>query len=94
MNQSDSFSGYDGEQMIVRQAVDDRQALIGLLALISLALPALLIRYLFPNIDPLVLASLGVALSATYLGMLLLTVIRQTKEEAGLLPVAVEVDHD
>jgi len=96
MNKGENETSYadDGERDMMRQEIGDRQALIGLLALIGLALPALLIRYLFPNLNPVVLAGLGVAAYATYLGLLLTSVSQQIDKEAVLVPVAVKVESE
>jgi drug/metabolite transporter (DMT)-like permease len=86
MNEDSRQIGHNDEQVIMRQEVDDRQGLLGLLALISLAIPALLIRYLFPEINPVILGGLGVAVYAAYLSVLLMAVSRQAGNEVALEP--------
>ena len=55
-------SGYQGDR--------DHVGLVGLLSLFGAALPALGIRILFPNLNPIFLVGLGVFVYGTYLGLL------------------------
>ena len=76
------------EQGEVGAKIDDREGLLGLVALISLAIPALLIRILLPDLNPVILAGLGVAVYAVYLATLLSTLSRQANEEERTLQAA------
>lgn len=73
---------YDHEP--VRETVEGRQALLGLVALISLAIPALTIRYLLPDLNPLILAGVGMVAYTAYLAMLFIALSRQAEEEQAL----------
>ena len=77
------------EQDDAGQTIDNRSAMIGLLALLSLAFPALLIRTLFPDLNPLFLAGLGIITYGSYLVILLHKQSEQLQEmESSLEPVA------
>jgi len=51
-----------------QQTTNDRRGLIGLFTIFSLAFPALAIRYLYPDLNPLFLVGLGLAVYVFYLG--------------------------
>lgn len=96
---SDSRVGVVEDQVwhASKSRIDDRQGLLGLLALISLAGPALLIRYLFPELNPLFLAAFGVAIYSLYLGLLVLAVSRHTGDDevaVNLAPITVDEHED
>ena len=81
----------DQERDGADQTVDNRSAMIGLLALLSLAFPALLIRNLFPDLNPLFLAGLGVITYGIYLTWLLFRQSEQAREmESSLEPAKVK----
>ena len=76
------------------QTTDNRSAMIGLLALLSLAFPALLIRTLFPDLNPLFLAGLGVVTYGSYLTVLMLKQTEQVQEMESSLEFASTKAHD
>lgn len=61
------------EQVATQKVRDDRETLIIFLAILGLALPALAIRNLFPDLNPLLLAGLGITVYGVYLGWFLWT---------------------
>ncbi len=69
------------DQETVREKSDDRHGLMGFIALLSLAIPALLIRNLFPDMNPLMLAGLGVTVYVAYLGLMIAVLLRQAEHE-------------
>jgi len=71
-----------------QQISDDRSGLIGFLALLGLAFPALGIRYLFPSLNPMLLAGLGIAVYGVYLGLLAYHTVQSNDVELALEPVA------
>jgi hypothetical protein len=68
--------------------VDNRQGLLGFIALISLAIPALLIRSLLPDLNPLILAGLGVAVYSAYLAVMIAALWRQDEQARSALQAA------
>ena len=66
---------------------NDRSGLFGLLALLGLAFPALGIRYLFPDLNPLFLAGFGIAVYGVYLGLQAYLTIQTGDPELALEPV-------
>jgi hypothetical protein len=56
--------------------------------LVSLAIPALLIRNLFPDLDPLLLAGFGVAIYSAYLVVMIAVLWRQETEAQSTVRVA------
>ena len=72
-----------------RRQPNDRQMFIGLLALLSLALPAVAIRSLLPDLNPIVLAGTGLALYAAYLAWLYRMHLAQSTEEQSSLETVV-----
>ena len=68
----------------------DRSGLFGMLALLSLALPALGIRYLLPDMNPLFLAALGGAVYAVYLAVLMRQMAQSVDMEPALEAERVE----
>lgn len=82
-----STSGYqlrdlnDENDELFRAESDDRHGLLGLMALLGLAIPALLIRSLFPDLSPVFLAGLGVAVYCAYLGLMGATLLRQAGQK-------------
>ena len=62
------------------QGIDDRSAFLGLLAILSLAVPALVIRNLFPELNPLYLVGLGAITYSTYAFMLVLAYKARARE--------------
>ena len=70
------------------QIIDNRSAMIGLVALLSLAFPALLIRTLFPDLNPLFLAGLGIVTYGSYLTVLMLRQSKQGQEMESSLKLA------
>ena len=69
------------EYQVAADKAGDRRGALGLLALLSLAVPALLIRSLFPDLDPLLLAGLGVAVYSAYLGLMGVALLRQAEQK-------------
>jgi hypothetical protein len=69
------------DQEMAQNKVDDRRGLLGFIALISLAIPALLIRALLPDLNPLILAGLGVVVYSAYLAVMVTFMLRQVKHE-------------
>lgn len=69
------------ERDVAAQAIDNRSAMIGLLALLVLAFPALLIRSLFPDLNPLFLAGLGIVTYGSYLTVLM---FKQSEQVQGM----------
>lgn len=91
MSEASNLKVYEGDrydQEAVRETVEGRQALLGLVALVSLAIPALTIRHLLPDLNPLILAGVGMVAYMTYLAMLFIALSRQTEAEQAL-PVTV-----
>jgi hypothetical protein len=76
------------EQSVAQGKADDRYGLLGLIALISLAIPALLIRNLFPDLKPLILAGLGVTVYTAYLAVMITILLRQGDQEQPAREVA------
>jgi hypothetical protein len=69
---------------------NDRSGALGFLALLGLAFPALGIRYLLPDLNPLLLAGLGLAVYSIYLGMLIHYMAQAEDAESALEPVVLE----
>jgi hypothetical protein len=63
-----------------QDGVADRHGLLGLVALISLAMPALLIRTLLPDLNPLILTALGLAVYVAYLVAMAAVLWRQAEQ--------------
>ena len=78
----------DQEQDGEGQTIDNRSAMIGLLALLSLAFPALLIRTLFPDLDPLFLAGIGLVTYGSYLTILMLKQTERVQQMESSLEFA------
>ena len=90
LNDYESIDRVEENQAAMQSRIDDRQGLLGLIALILLAIPALLIRYLFPDLDPMILAGLGLAVYSVYAGMMVLALSsRAGQEEPSPKPVPV-----
>jgi hypothetical protein len=73
------------------EGVSDRSGLIGLLVLLSLAILALGIRYLFPDLNSIFLAGLGITVYGIYLGILVYISSRTQEVEPALEPVVAKV---
>lgn len=83
------------EQPPFQREVDDREMLLGFLALLSLALPALAIRTLLPDLNPFLLAGIGIIAYGAYLGWMFRAVLVQsTVEQAAMEPVRVSERRD
>lgn len=83
------------KQEMFQDDASDQHGLLGLIALIGLAIPALLIRSLLPDLNPVFLAGLGSAVYLAYLGVMVVTLMRQA-EQGQLAPetIGVTADHE
>jgi hypothetical protein len=87
---TDKNGAWSSEQQIERSDYRkdrDRRGLIGLLSLFGAALPALGIRFLFPDLNPLFLVGLGVAVYGVYLGLLAYYSFQSNDDELATEPV-------
>ena len=67
---NDSLESHQLVEHHSQHTSNDRRGLIGLLTIFSLAFPALGIRYSYPDLNPLFLAGIGLAVYGAYLGLL------------------------
>jgi hypothetical protein len=87
---NESLDTYQQLEGHTQQSSNDRSGLIGLLALLGIAFPALGIRYLFPSLNPMLLAGLGIAVYGVYLGLLAHHSVNSNDPELARNPVVVE----
>jgi hypothetical protein len=82
------------EQVSTQKDMSEREVRLIFLALLGLALPAWAIRVVFPDLNPLLLAGLGLALYGVYLGWFLRSNnLLPVMEEASLETVKVKARH-
>ena len=78
-----------------QQKLDDRETLLGFLSLLSLALPALAIRALLPELNPLFLVVIGLVIYSAYIAWLFrMHAARSIEEQTSLKRIAVTVEQD
>lgn len=83
------------ERHSARQKSDDREMFFGFLALLSLAFPALAIRALLPDLNPLLLVGIGLLIYFAYFAWLLrLHAQRSVQEQLSLKRVVVTEEQD
>jgi len=84
---NESVGSQQQMESYTQQLSNDRSGRIGLLALLALAFPALGIRYLFPGLNPMLLAGLGISIYVIYLGLLAYHSVQSNDAEPALEPV-------
>ena len=86
-HRNESLGTHQQIERHTQQIGKDRRGLIAFLTLVSLAFPALGIRYLVPDLNPLFLAGLGVAVYGVYLGLLAYYSFQSNDVELATEPV-------